>query len=104
MHVVLVLVRPVQRHHVRAPLEVVHDLHLAAHVLDVVGRRQLALRDRLAGQLPPRRALLGEARGAELALAEDPAQNIERGDVLGGLAQDAGLGLAGLGGLEFFFF
>ena len=99
----LVLVRAVQRHHVRAPLQVVHDLHLPAYVLDVLRRRQLALGDRLARQLAARRALLGEPGGAELALAEDPAQDVERGDVLGGLAQDAGLGLAGLGGLAVIF-
>lgn len=102
VHVVLVLVRAVQRHHVRAPSQMVHYLHLAPHVLDVLGRRQLALGDRLAGQLAARRALLGEARRAELALAEDAAEDVERGDVLGGFSQDAGLGLAGLGGLEFF--
>ena len=104
MHVLLVLVRAVQRHDVRAPLEVVHDLHLAADVLHIFGRRQLALGDRLARDLAARRALLGEPGGAELALAEDAAEDEERRDVLGGLAQDAGLGLAGLGGLRVFFF
>ena len=46
-HVALVLVDPADAHDVGMSRKVVHDLHLAAHVIDLLGAAELALGDYL---------------------------------------------------------
>ena len=41
--IALVLVHAADAHHVGVPRQVVHDLHLAPHVVDLLGAAQLAL-------------------------------------------------------------
>jgi hypothetical protein len=71
---VLVLVRAPQRNNVGVSCKVVHDLHLALHICNVLGCDKLALRDGFAGKRLARLLVCYEARGAKLALAQSPAE------------------------------
>jgi len=63
--------------------QVVHDLDLAAHVLDVLLGDELPLGDGLAGEVLPRRLLDALLGGAELPLPELLAQGVEVLEPLG---------------------
>lgn len=66
----LVLVGPFNGDDVPVPAKVVHDLDLAAHVLDVLLGDELALRDGLAREPGARGELRAEVGRPELALPE----------------------------------
>jgi hypothetical protein len=66
---------------------VVHDLDLAAHVVDVLLGDELALGDGLAGVVDPRGELGAEVGGAELPLPELPAERVEVAEVGGWVAE-----------------
>ncbi|WVZ61966.1 hypothetical protein U9M48_011771 [Paspalum notatum var. saurae] len=63
--------------------QVVHDLDLAAHVLDVLVGAELPLGDGLAGELFPRGLVGALVGGAELALPQPLAQRVEILEPLG---------------------
>jgi len=83
----LVLVRALDSDDVLVAREVVHDLDLAAHVVDVLLGDELALGDGLAGVVDPRGELGAEVGGAELPLPELPAERVEVAEVGGGVAE-----------------
>ncbi|BAS94669.1 Os05g0491800 [Oryza sativa Japonica Group] len=95
---VLVLVRALELHHPGLAGEVVHDLHLAADVLDVLLGRQLPLADRLAREPLPRRLVGAQRRDAELPAPELLAHGVDRLDVLHGAPEDGADGRGRLGG------
>ena len=82
VHAVRVLVGPFDGHDVLVPRQVVHDRHLAAHVLHVLPRDELLLGDRLARVLLPSRLLGAQERGAELTLPELAAELVQVGQLL----------------------
>ncbi|GER40732.1 dephospho-CoA kinase family [Striga asiatica] len=96
MHRVLVLIRPPQLNYVGLAREVVHDLHLAPHVLDVLAVCQLALGDGLAREPLPALLVGAEVGNAELAPAQLLAHAVRGPDVFHGPAQDG----PNRGGLE----
>jgi hypothetical protein len=83
----LVLVGALDGDDVGVAGEVVHDLDLAAHVVDVLPGDELALGDGLAGVVDPRGELGAEEGGAELPLPELPAERVEVAEVGGGVAE-----------------
>lgn len=70
MHVLAVLVSRPELHHVGVVRESGHDRDLAADVLDVDGRPELALGDRFAGEGFASLAIGAEVSDPELAAAE----------------------------------
>jgi hypothetical protein len=72
--------------------EVVHDLDLAPHVVDVLGGEQLALGDGLAGEGGARGQLRAQVRGAELPLPELAPHRVEVAQRRGDVAQHRGRG------------
>lgn len=81
----------------------VHDLHLAPHVLHILLGRKLALGDRLAGKLLTRCLVGTEVRHAELAPTELFADRVCGADILHRAAEDradrgGGFGRGGIGG------
>ena len=81
---VAVLVGAPELDDVAVAREVVHDLHLAAHVLDVVPMRELPRRDGLAGVAAARGLVGGEVGDPELAPAELAPEGVGHADVLHG--------------------
>lgn len=65
-----------------------HDLDLAAHVLDIFLSDELPLGDRLAGELLAGGFLNTEVGGAELALAELAAKAVDVLELLGLALED----------------
>jgi hypothetical protein len=98
VHGLLVLVRALELHDVGLAGEVVHDLHLAAHVLHVLLGGQLPLGDGLACEALPGGLVRAEAGDAELAAPELLADGVDAPHVLHWAAQDRADGRRRLGG------
>lgn len=102
MHRLLVLVGPLQLDDVGLPREVVHDLDLPPHVLDVFLVGELPLGDGLASQLFVGGLVGAEMGDAELASPQLLAEGVGVADVLHRAAEhgaDGGrLGRRGAGG------
>ncbi|WVZ69614.1 hypothetical protein U9M48_018379, partial [Paspalum notatum var. saurae] len=79
---VSVLVCAAELDDVAVAREVVHDLHLPAHVLDVVAVDELAGGDGLAGEAPPRVAVRDEVGDPELAPPQLAPEGVGRAHVL----------------------
>jgi hypothetical protein len=98
VHRGLVLVGTLELHHARLAKEVVHDLHLAPHVLDVLLGRQLPLADGLARQLLPHRLVRAQRRHTELPPPQLLADAVRARHVIHGPPQHrvhGGMGLDG---------
>ena len=96
VHRALVLVGALELHDAGLAGEVVHDLHLAPHVLDVLLGGQLPLADGLARELLARGLVRAQRRDAELPAPELLAHGVGALDVLHRAAQhgaDGGRGL-----------
>lgn len=84
-----VLVNAFELNDVTVAGEVVHDLDLAADVIDVVLAAELASGDALAGELLAGGAVGDEVGDAELAAAELAADDVGGPDILHWAAKDA---------------
>jgi hypothetical protein len=98
VNVLLVLVGALDGDDVPVSGEVVHDLDLAAHVLDVLPRDELALGDGLAGVVDPRGEVRAEVGGAELPLPELAPERVVVPEGRGRVAEHVGRELRGRGG------
>lgn len=91
-------VRLISREEIPVAGQMVHDLDLAADVLDVIPVDELAGGDGLAGELLLRLLVRDQVRHAELAAAELAAEDVGGADVLHRPAEDAAGGRGGGGG------
>jgi hypothetical protein len=98
VHRLLVLVGALELHDVGLPGQVVHDLHLAPHVLYVFLGGQLPLGDGLAREALPGGLVRAQAGDAELATSELLAHGVDGAHVLHGPSQDRADGRGRLGG------
>jgi hypothetical protein len=98
VHGALVLVRALELHHARLAGQVVHDLHLAPHVLHVLLGGQLPLADGLAREPVPRGLVRAQRRDAELPAPELLAHGVGGPHVLHGPPQHGADGGRGPGG------
>jgi hypothetical protein len=88
--VLLVLVGALDGDDVPVAGEVVHDLDLAAHVLDVLPCDELALGDGLAGVVGPRGEVRAVVGGAELPLPELAPERVVLPEARGRVAEHVG--------------
>jgi hypothetical protein len=95
--VLLVLVGALDGDDVPVAGEVVHDLDLAAHVLDVLPCDELALGDGLAGVVGPRGEVRAVVGGAELPLPELAPERVVLPEARGRVAEHVGRELRGRG-------
>jgi hypothetical protein len=95
--VLVVLVGALDGDDVPVSGEVVHDLDLAAHVLNILPRDELALGDGLAGVVDPRGEVRAEVGGAELPLPELAPERVVLPEGRGRVAEHVGRELRGRG-------
>lgn len=81
VHRVPVLVRSLQLDDVAVAGQMVHDLHLAPHILDVITVDELPRGDRLAGKPLARPPIGGQVRDAKLATTKLTAEGVELANI-----------------------